>query len=150
MNLTRLAGFALLVVATACSDSTGPTRRITDLERARARWRAQNLHTYAFRLQRSCFCANVDPLFVAVVDDHVVGVLDLETGEYVDTRWGETVDDLFSFVETAIDQQAAVIEVRYDVVKGFPAEINYDGAAGIADDELRLSADDVHPITPQR
>jgi hypothetical protein len=37
----------------------------------------------------------------------------------------------------------------YDAAKGFPAEIDYDGAAQIADDEISYRITDVHPVTPQ-
>ena len=147
MNSIRLAGLALLVAAISCSDGMGPGP-ITDLEAARARWRAQNLHTYAFTLQRSCFCVNVHPLYVLVMSDTVAGVFDLETGEWVDRRLGETVDGLFTFIENAITSRARLIRADYDAQKGFPTEIDFDGAAQIADDEIFYRVSDVHPVTP--
>jgi hypothetical protein len=149
MNPIRFAGLAVLVVAISCSDAIGPRRQSNDLESARQRWRAQNLHTYAFTLQRSCFCGNVHPLYVVVLSDTVAGVLDLETTESVDRLLGETVDGLFTFVQNAIDGHAHVIRAEYDAAKGFPAEIDYDGQAQIADDEISYRVSDVHPITPQ-
>ena len=133
----------------SCSDAIGPADQITDLAAARERWHAQNLHTYAFTLQRSCFCGNVHPLYVAVLSDTVAGVFDLETGMPVDRQLGETVDDLFAFVQNAIERRARLIRAEYDAAKGFPAEIDYDGASQIADDEIFYRVTDVHPITPQ-
>lgn len=149
MNPLRLAALSLLMIVMACSDSVAPQPQTTDLETAHHRWRAQNLHTYAFTLQRSCFCVNVHPLYVAVVSDSVVGAFDLETGMWVDRQLGETIEDLFSFVQTAIDRPAQQIRVEYDTAMGFPREIDYDGAAQIADDEISFRVSDVHPITPQ-
>jgi uncharacterized protein DUF6174 len=146
MNPIRFVGFALLFAAISCSDATGPGRETTDLEVARQRWRAQNLHTYAFTIQRSCFCANVHPLYVLVLNDAVAGVLDLETGEMVDPKMGETVEDLFTFIQNAIDRPAHLIRAKYDVAKGFPTEIDYDGEAQIADDEITYRVSDVHPV----
>ena len=148
MNPIRLAGLALLVVAMSCRDAVGPEQQITDLEVAHQRWRAQNLHTYAFTLQRACFCTNVHPLFVFVLSDTVAGVLDLETGTMVDRQLGATVEGLFTFVQSAIDRPARLIRAQYDAAKGFPTEIDYDGAALIADDEIFYRVSDVHPITP--
>lgn len=148
MNPSRLAGLASLVVAVSCSDAVGPGRQVTDLEAARERWRAQNLHTYAFTLQRSCFCANVDPLYVLVLSDTVAGALDFETGEWVDRRLGTTVDGLFTFIQNATDRPARLIRAEYDAAKGFPTEIDYDGAAQIADDEILYRVSDVHPVPP--
>jgi hypothetical protein len=148
MNPPRLAGLAALVLAISCNDATGPGPLNRDLEAARQRWRAQNLHTYAFTLQRSCFCANIHPLYVLVLSDTVAGVLDLETGETADRHLGETVEGLFAFIENAIDRRAKVIRAEYDATKGFPTEIEYDGAAQIADDETFYRVSDVHPIPP--
>src|SRR5436190_21688101 len=136
MNRLRLAGVSLLVAAISCSDAVAPQRQITDLEAAHQLWRAQSLHTYAFTLQRACFCGNTHPLYVAVVSDSVVGVLDLETGSWVDRQLGMTIEDLFAFVQGAIDRLAQRIQVEYDTTKGFPSDIDYDGAAQIADDEV--------------
>jgi hypothetical protein len=148
MNPIRLAGLAALAVAISCSDATGPGRHPTDLEAARQLWRAQNLHTYAFTIQRICFCANVHPLYVLVLSDTVAGVLDLETGATVDRQLGETVEGLFTFVQNAIDAHAQVIRAEYDAAKGFPTEIDYDGEAQIADDEISFHASDVHTVPP--
>jgi hypothetical protein len=149
MKPRRLVGLALLVLAMSCSDAVGPGGEIKDFVQARQRWQAQNLHTYAFTFQRTCFCANVHPLFVVVLSDTVAGVFDLSTGSYVDAQFGETVDDLFFFVQDAINHHARLIRVEYDAAKGFPAEIDYDGSAQAADDEISFRISDVHLITPQ-
>jgi len=148
MNPIRLAGLALLVVGISCSDAIGPAHQATDLEAARQQWRAQNLHTYAFTIQRSCFCANIHPLYVLVLSDTVAGVFDLETSEWVDRKLGETVEGLFTFIQNATDRPAHLIRAEYDSVKGFPTEIDYDGAAQIADDEVFYRVSDVHLVSP--
>ena len=148
MNPIRRADLALLSVTISYSDAIGPEHRPTDLEAARQRWRTQNLHTYAFTIQQSCFCTNVHPLYVFVLSDTVAGVLDLETGEIVDRQLGETVEGLFTFIQNAIDRPAQLIRAEYDTAKGFPTEIDYDGEAQIADDEIFYRVSDVHPVPP--
>jgi len=134
----------------SCTDTLSPgPRQIRDLEIAHQRWVARNLHTYAFTLQRSCFCANIHPLYVVVLNDRVSGVFDLEVGEYVDLQFGETIEDLFTFIQNAIAHHAHIIRAEYDALGGFPAQIDYDGAAMTADDEVSFRISDVHPITPQ-
>ena len=149
MKTIRSAGLALLGLVVSCSDAVAPVHQPTDLESARQQWRAQNLHTYAFTIQRSCFCANTHRLYVFVQSDTVAGVLDLDTAEPVDRKLGETVDGLFTFIRNAIDRSAQKILAVYDATKGFPTEIDYDGAAQIADDEIFYHISDVHPVTPQ-
>jgi hypothetical protein len=147
MSPLRLVGVTLLGLAISCSDAAAPGQHVTDLEAARQRWRTQNLHTYAFTMQRSCFCGNTHPLFVVVVSDTVAGVLDVTTGTQIDRQLGETVDGLFTFIQTAIDRPAKLVRATYDPAKGFPIEIDYDGAAQIADDEIFFRVSDVHPIS---
>jgi hypothetical protein len=55
---------------------------------------------------------------------------------------------LFTFIQNAIDGHAQMIRAEYDAAKGFPTEIDYDGAAQIADDEISFRVSDVHPVTP--
>jgi hypothetical protein len=148
MKIARLVTYALLVAAVSCSDAIGPIPQTNDLETARQRWRAQDLHTYAFTLQRSCFCGNTGPLYVLVLSDTVAGVIDLGTAQAVDRRLGHTIDGLFTFIQTAIERPARLISAQYDSAKGFPIEIDYDGAAEIADDEIFYRITDVHPISP--
>ena len=62
---------------------------------------------------------------------------------------GETVDGLFTVIQNAVDRRAQLIRAEYDTVKGFPTEIDYDGAAQIADDEVFYRITDVHPIAPR-
>jgi len=150
MRPTRFAGLALLALAMSCSDALSPEQRqIRDLETAQRRWQARNLHTYAFTLQRSCFCGNVNPLYIVVLSDRVGGVFDLNTGAFVDVQLGETIEDLFTFIQSAIDHHASLIRAEYDAASGFPTQIDYDGSAMAADDELSVRISDVHPITPQ-
>jgi len=141
MRPTRLAALALLIVALSCRNAVGPR---LDFEEAYVRWRAQHLDTYAFTLQRSCFCLSVDPLYVLVLNDKVASVTDLQTGTEVDVRAGETVEDLFGFIKSAIDHHAARIDVEYDPSKGFPTSIKYDGSAQIVDDEIFYRVFDLH------
>jgi hypothetical protein len=56
---------------------------------------------------------------------------------------------LVTFVQSAIHRPAQQIRVEHDTAKGFPREIDYDGAAQIADDEISYRVSDVHPIAPQ-
>lgn len=76
----------------------------------------------------------------------VAGVLDLETGEAVNRQLGESVEDLFTFIQDATDGSAYLIRAEYDAVRGFPTEVDYDGAAQIADDEISYRVSDVHSV----
>lgn len=148
MTLSRLARLALLIGAVSCTDAVGPGHQLSDLDQARRLWRSQNLHTYAFTVQRSCFCVNVHPLYVFVLSDTVAEVLDTQTGEMVDRQLGETVESLFTFIQNATEHSVELIRATYDGTKGFPTEIDYDGSAQIADDEISYRVGDVHVITP--
>jgi hypothetical protein len=83
-----------------------------------------------------------------VLSDTVAGVLDFETGQWVDRQLGETVEGLFTFIQNATDRPSQLIRATYDDAKGFPAEIDYDGSAQIADDEIFYRVSDVHLVSP--
>jgi len=148
MNPLRLAGLALFAVVMSCSDAVAPSNQVTDLATARQRWRDQNLHSYAFTLQRTCVCTNVQPLYVLVQSDTVAGVLDFETGEWIDRRLGKTVDGLFTFIQNATELPAQRIHAVYDNARGFPTEIDYDGLALVDDDQILYRVSDVHSVPP--
>ena len=134
------------MLAISCNDPSGPGSHVGNINAARLRWRAQNLHTYAVTIQRSCFCANVHPLYVVVLSDTVAGVFDVETGEWVDPRLGMTVEDLFTFIQNAADRSTYLIRAEYHPAMGFPTRIDYDGAAQVADDEISYRVSDVHAV----
>jgi len=128
----------LLVVALAAAGcATGPGNRLSELERARDRWAAQNISFYTITLQRSCFCGG--PMRVEVrVGEVAVTRTDLDTGEPVSSELAHLFPDipgLFALVEQEIERPAFELTVEYDPLRGFPKQITVDPIENAVDDE---------------
>ena len=135
-----------LVVAGGCTvigiDQYGAERE--KLEDARRLWQAQGWDSYAFTLQRLCFCAGgTDPAEVVVRNNERVSVTDIGTGEPIPAEFVQyylTVPELFDFIEDAIDREAHEIDVSYDPSAGYPVAIQIDYIQNAIDEEMAFEA----------
>lgn len=144
-RLRSLFAVAWLVTAAACSDSVSPKNG--ELELNRQKWRANGYRNYTMVMHRVCFCGEVGPYNVIVMNDSVVLATLVSNGNPSDAkRYLPTINKLFDFIDESIRKPVAQIDVTYDATLGYPREINYDGSAGIADDELFYTISDVKPL----
>jgi hypothetical protein len=130
------AGWAAVLLATACGDAFGPTSRLAD---ARQRWRRTRPEAYRYQLVVGCFCGlPPQPVTIEVRGDAVLSAVDARgapLGQPIAGPYG-TIDDLFAVVERAIAANAAQVDVSYDPARGYPTSIAIDGSTRIADDEI--------------
>jgi hypothetical protein len=131
----------LAILLSACTPRSRP-----DLERSRAQWQAAGISHYRFQLNVMCFCpfGQQMPLTVEVLDGQVVSMIykdgtPVPESERPAFTAYATIDDLFASTEDAL-QRADQIDVKYDAVYGFPAEVKIDFIKNAMDDELALSA----------
>jgi Family of unknown function (DUF6174) len=131
----KVASVVLLLAAMACANttspggsSTTPTSPPTDLDSARAAWRAEDVGGYALKVQTQCFCAPQD-YRVVVGDD---GTVQKSASE---NYLPETVDDLFAIIQMGYDDNAVTVEVIYNAV-GVPLRIFIDRSKQMADEEI--------------
>lgn len=119
------------------------------LEAARETWDAQNIDSYSYVLRRICFCAGAtQPARVVVENGQKVSVTLVETGEPVaeyEVEFFLTIDELFDFVEDAIDREAHSIEVTYDPDRGIPLTISIDYEEMAVDEEMAFEASQFQP-----
>jgi hypothetical protein len=138
------------VTAARCSildpdDSDDP---IEVLAENREKWRSQGIDDYEFVLQRLCFCGLTNPARVVVRDGARLSVTDTTTGEPIPAQFAQyylTVEELFDFVEDAIDRKAHSIVVEYDATYGFPASIQIDYEQNTVDEEMAFQATSFQP-----
>ena len=97
------------------------------LDRARERWRRQDIHSYRFELTRQCFCPPASPVLVVRRGKPV--------GAPRDFREVASVPRLFRRIQDAIDDEVAGLSVRYGK-RGLPRSIGIDGRENVADDEV--------------
>jgi len=121
-------------------DTCQPDARIADgraataLRDARARWRAQHLSDYSFRVRVQCFCGPMDHR-VVVRGGRAVK-------PHPDVRGVSTVPLLFRKVAHAIREGVHVLRVRYDTRTGLPREIRIKPADEDLGDGMVMSVSD--------
>jgi hypothetical protein len=119
------------------------------LEAARAAWQAQGIDSYSYVLQRSCFCGGgTTPAVVVVEAGERVSVTAVASGEPIDAPFAElylTIDELFDFVEDAIDRKAHEITVSYDAERGIPLSVSIDYDENTIDEEMAFMASQFQP-----
>ena len=141
-RIAALAGAVTLALAAgACGDIFGSSELGRERERlasARARWASADVQSYELTVGRSCFCGDVGPITVTVEDGQVVSRVYTESGQPVPAERFtdlDTVEDLFEFVEAALDEDPADVNVRYDERHGFPTTAFFDFEVNVADEE---------------
>ena len=118
-----------------------------DLARARARWQAADIDSYAYTIQRNCFCTEEyrGPFDVTAQNDRITSIK--RNGQTVAGNPAEvpTVDELFRLLAEAYAQGAAEVRVTYDTARGYPTEIWIDRNEQIADEEVGYTVTGLSP-----
>jgi hypothetical protein len=143
MPVRSLVSFALLLAIAGCSDVVSPGDDRSELEANRQKWRAGGLTSYTMTMTKLCFCGDVGPFNVTVINDSVVAATRVTDGRPADPRGLPTINKLFDFIETAIADHAVRIDVQYDATRGFPREVVYDRSLNIADEEVTYTLSNV-------
>ena len=152
MRMLRVClGTALLLTTGGCGilEPDAWEERSDALERSRARWERAGPDAYRYELSRSCECLPSGRMLVRVEQGAVTDLTYLPSGEAAAVEYRdyvETVEDLFTRIEMAIEQRAHMLEVEYHATLGYPTLINYDGDVQLADDEIVLRASGLEPL----
>ena len=103
-----------------------------ELDFNRAQWDAAAIHDYSMSFQRLCrFCGAefATPVRITVRGDTIREVTDLDTGAPVEQSAEGAflaVDGVFDFIQNAIDQNAAAIDISYNSTFGYPTDVIID------------------------
>jgi hypothetical protein len=110
------------------------------LNQARTLWDSKNVSSYSYILELQCFCApasQLSPVLVTVQNGAVTSLQywDEDPADRTPAPASifgpyDTVEELFDFIGDAINQDAAVLQVRYDPEYGFPDVVNVDYESG--------------------
>ena len=129
----------------ACGDLFGPGR--SELEINRDKWREHGYRDYSVTMGIDCFCLDVGPFNVTVQGDSVVAAVRVADGAPVNTAGLPTVNKLFDFIQTAIDEHTHTISVTYDAELGFPSVVVFDLEGRAADAGVTYTLRNVNPIS---
>jgi hypothetical protein len=136
---------AMLVLASGCSVVGIDSDLESQLQDQRRAFLAQGLTSYSYEFQRSCFCADVRPVIITVVNDEVRSVVIKETGEAV-TQYLDgymTIRALYSQLIEWADRDPHQMAVHFDAVHHIPSMVSVDFEENTADDELTLTLSNI-------
>ena len=111
------------------------------------KWRDQNLESYEFTLQISCFCIReyTLPKRVVVQNNEVVQVDDTPYEKLNDSAI-QTIDGYFDFIRETRKQNPDEEEITYDTDLGYPTYIFFDISYQMADEEIRYTFSELIPF----
>ncbi len=145
---------ALLPFLTGCVIFTSGSKDLqTELDEHRALWDVAAITDYSMRFQRLCVFCEIDfliPVRITVRGDTIDTVTDLDSGApVVETTEGTflTIDELFDFIQDAINQNASEIDVRYNEVLGYPTDVNIDLSRSFFNDEAQFEIREFQELT---
>ncbi len=137
--------FSLLACAT-----TGQGGLQGEFDVARSTWRLARPGDYTYRYQLSCFCPQelTRPVIISVRNARVDSVLYADGSGAVDPQYlshFRTIDQLFDFMQEALNSSPAEMAASYDPTYGYPTSATIDYDANMADEEFRFIADSLKP-----
>jgi hypothetical protein len=143
----RTIPVAALLLLTACAPVTGAASSSPSSEAEyRAVWDANRPASYAYTIERTCFCLPLGPLAVTVQDGQVAAIVTSggKTLQPDDPRLAAypiSIDSLFDYVEKA-EQESDRSQVGYDPTLGYPVMIDVDWDNSIPDDNITIEVSD--------
>lgn len=146
MNLSQTLSLILVLLTFSCVKNTEvlPEEELSVEEQ---KWRDQNLKSYEFTLQISCFCIReyTLPKRVVVQNNEVVQVDDTPYEELNDSAI-QTIDGYFDFIRETRKQNPDEEEIIYDTDLGYPTSIFFDISYQMADEEIRYTIGELIPL----
>lgn len=146
MNLSQTLPLILVLLTFSCVKNTEvlPEEELSVEEQ---KWRDQNLKSYEFTLQISCFCIReyTLPKRVVVQNNEVVQVDGTPYEELNDSAI-QTIDGYFDFIRETRKQNPDEEEITYDTDLGYPTYIFFDISYQMADEEIRYTISELTPF----
>ena len=145
MNLSQTLPLILVLLTFSCVKNTEvlPEEELSVEEQ---KWRDQNLESYEFTLQISCFCIReyTLPKRVVVQNNEVVQVDGTPYEELNDSAI-QTIDGYFDFIRETRKQNPDEEEITYHTDLGYPTYIFFDISYQMADEEIRYTISELIP-----
>ena len=145
MNLSQTLPLILVLLTFSCVKNTEvlPEEELSVEEQ---KWRDQNLKSYEFTLQISCFCIReyTLPKRVVVQNNEVVQVDGTPYEELNDSAI-QTIDGYFDFIRETRKQNPDEEKITYDTNLGYPTYIFFDISYQMADEEIRYTISELIP-----
>ena len=143
--LSAIIMLALIVTAIGLAWNSTPTKTssvVQGPETPQALWAAQEIDSYRYTLEVSCFCVQemTRPVTIEVRDGQVAAITYAD-GSAADPALFErydSIDGLFALIAEAETQDPARLDVTYAEETGVPLSVDIDISEQMADEELRF------------
>ena len=140
---------AMLLFNIACPGKFSSLER--DLSQNRQLWTSRNLKDYRYRLQLGCFCPRelTQPVIIEVKNGQRVSIVYEADRSVVANEFFnrfDTIDDVFAFVDDAIDRDASKITVTFNSEFGYPTQVSVDYIELAVDEEMAVFVSDLEAI----
>ncbi len=149
--LEWLIAIVLLLVLSACTlpnflgwhPQINRSMIAAELLQNRERWASRGITNYRYVLQIRCFCPpeSVQPVMIEVQDNKVVSITSAQDSKPVDAQGfqrNDTIDKLFDRIQEAFDNNAYIIEAKYNPDFGYPRRVFVDYDERIVDEEMQF------------
>lgn len=145
-----VAGAVVLLVAGGLLWAWGAAAS-APLRKNQQLWADRRPASYQYVLQISCFCPTqiTSPVQVTVREGLQPELRHIDSDEPVQASFfaqAVPIEGMFAIIQTAQDNRAARLDVRYDPAYGYPSQVAIDGGFEIADDEISYTISQFSPL----
>lgn len=135
MNINKLLLTILFLLFISCSRSNDIIDELKGLEL----WESLNINDYNMTQTISCFCFPYEftqPKDIEVENNLIISIDGKNPTETVGYSSFMTIDELFDFIESKLDEQPEFYEIEYNEEYGYPETLYFDMSKMIADEEI--------------
>ena len=141
MNINKLLLTILFLLFISCSRSYDIIDELKGLEL----WESLNINDYNMTQTISCFCFPYEftqPKDIEVENNLIISIDGKNPTETVGYSSFMTIDELFDFIESKLDEQPEFYEIEYNEEYGYPETLYFDMSKMIADEEIGYNISD--------
>ena len=125
----------------SCNSDDTLTEEKIEFNKARKTWNNSQIENYNMHERVSCFCGGLlewDVIVKNSIKDRVEYDESQTSGQSYEDIFenARTIEDVFDFLESLLNEELASLYVEYDEMYGFPKLISIDYAENVADDEI--------------
>ena len=135
--------FVFLLIASPLA-SGQQTDLQSQLTRAEATWRTQELHRYEFTVRVRCVCGFIGTPMRFRVEDGKSTPIDVRPDlvPLAQQNGVTSIDELFSILHRYAAGNPDKLIIHFDSARGFPTEVDMDSRRNWTDDELLIRVTD--------
>ena len=135
MTINRLVLTISLLFFISCSRSDD---QIDELK-GKELWESLNINDYNMTQRISCFCFPFEftqPKDIQVKNNLIASIDGKNPTETIGYNSFMTIDKLFDFIESKLDEEPEFHEIEYNKEYGYPESLYFDMSKMIADEEI--------------